>query len=72
MVIQRSGRPGFTIDLQLKSVAATLEAADTSGVPVPVTPQLYQYYRILQAAGMGKEGHHALIKVLEKLSGGSL
>jgi len=68
-VIQRDWRPGFTIDLQIKSVAAVLEAADTFGVPVPTTSQLYQYYRTLQKAGLGQEGHHALIKALEKLSG---
>jgi 3-hydroxyisobutyrate dehydrogenase len=68
-VIQRDWRPGFTIDLQLKSVAAVLKAADTFGVPVPMTAQLYQYYRTLQKAGLGQEGHHALVKALEKLSG---
>jgi len=68
-VINRDWQPGFTIDLQLKSVAAVLQAADSFGVPVPITAQLYQYYRTLQAAGLGKEGHHALIKALENLSG---
>jgi 3-hydroxyisobutyrate dehydrogenase len=68
-VIERDWRPGFTIDLQQKSIAAVIEAADAFGVPVPVTAQLYQYYRTLQAEGLGSEGHHALIKALENLSG---
>lgn len=68
-VIRRDWQPGFTVDLQLKSVSAVLKAADDVGVPVPVTAILYQYYRALQAKGLGKEGHHALVKALEDLTG---
>jgi len=68
-VIRRDWRPGFTIDLQVKSVAAVISAADELGVPVPLTAMLYQYYRALQARGLGREGHHALIKALERLAG---
>lgn len=68
-VILRDWQPGFTIDLQLKSTGNVLKAADAFGVPVPVTALLYQYYRTLKARGLGEEGHHALIKALEKLSG---
>ncbi len=68
-VIHRDWRPGFTIDLQLKSISAVLNAAADRGVPVPLTAQIHQYYRTLQAQGHGQEGHHALIKVLENLAG---
>lgn len=68
-VIRRDWTPGFTIDLQLKSLSAVLSAAADHGVPVPTTAQLYQYYRALQAQGLGEEGHHALIKALEGLAG---
>ncbi len=68
-VIRRDWTPGFTIDLQLKSLSAVLSAAADNGVPVPTTAQLYQYYRALQAQGLGEEGHHALIKALEGLAG---
>ena len=68
-VIRRDWQPGFTIDLQVKSVAAVIDAADDLGVPVPLTAMLYQYYRSLQARGLGGEGHHALIKALEHLAG---
>ncbi|WP_029913625.1 NAD(P)-dependent oxidoreductase [Pelobacter seleniigenes] len=68
-VIRRDWTPGFTIDLQLKSLSAVLSAAADHGVPVPTTAQLYQYYRALQAQGLGEEGHHALIKALEGLVG---
>ena len=68
-VIQRDWQPGFTIDLQLQSIANVLQAADAFGVPVPVTALLYPYYRTLKSRGLGAEGHHALIKALENLSG---
>lgn len=68
-VIQRDWQPGFTIDLQLKSINAVLQAADENGVPVPLMATLYQYYRALQSQGLGQEGHHALIKALENIAG---
>ena len=68
-VISRDWRPGFTIDLQLKSLEAVLGAAAENGVPVPLTAQLYQYYKALQAQGCGQLGHHALIKAMENLAG---
>ena len=68
-VIQRDWQPGFTIDLQLKSISAVLNTAADNGVPVPMMAQLYQYYRTLQAQGHGQEGHHALIKAFENMAG---
>ncbi len=68
-VIQRDWRPGFTIDLQIKSLAAVLSAAADNGVPVPLMANLYQYYKTLQAQGHGQQGHHALIKAMENLAG---
>lgn len=68
-LIRRDWQPGFTIDLQLKSLSAVLKAAADNGVPVPLMTQLYDYYKTLQAQGHGQEGHHALIKALEHLAG---
>ena len=67
--IQRDFQPGFTIDLQQKDLRLVLEAADEMGVPLPVTGQIFQFYRTLQALGLGHEGNHALIKALENLAG---
>ena len=67
-VIDRDWRPGFTIDLQQKDLRLVLEAADDMGVPVLGTGMIYQMYRTLQAAGLGHEGNHALVKALEHLS----
>ena len=68
-IIERDWRPGFTIDLQQKDVRLVLAAADQMGVPVLGTSLIFNLYRTLQAAGLGSEGNHALIKALERLSG---
>lgn len=66
--IRRDWRPGFTIDLQQKDLRLVLEAADQLGVPLMATSTVFHLYRTLQAAGLGSEGNHALIKALEKLA----
>ncbi|RME83229.1 MAG: NAD(P)-dependent oxidoreductase [Caldilineae bacterium] len=68
-ILARDWRPGFTIDLQQKDLRLVLEAADDQGVPVPATSLIFQFYRTLQAQGLGSEGNHALIKALEHLAG---
>lgn len=68
-MVARDWRPGFTIDLQQKDLRLVMAAADEMGVPAIVTSLVFNLYRTLQAAGMGSEGNHALIKALETLSG---
>lgn len=68
-VLARDWRPGFTIDLQQKDLRLVLEAADQAGVPLPATSLIFQFYRTLQAQGLGGEGNHALVKALEHLAG---
>lgn len=68
-VIRRDWRPGFTIDLQQKDLRLVLAAADAVGAPMLVTSTAFHLYRTLQAAGLGHEGNHALIKAIERLAG---
>ncbi len=68
-ILERDWRPGFTIDLQQKDLRLVLEAADDNGAPVPGTALVFQFYRTLQAQGLGGEGNHALVKALEHLAG---
>ena len=68
-VIRRDWRPGFTIDLQQKDLRLVLAAADAVGAPMLTTSTAFHLYRTLQAAGLGHEGNHALIKALERLAG---
>lgn len=67
--LRRDWRPGFTIDLQQKDLRLVLQAADEVGAPMLATAQVFQLYRVLQAAGLGHEGNHALVKALERLAG---
>jgi 3-hydroxyisobutyrate dehydrogenase len=71
-MIERDWRPGFTIDLQQKDLRLVLEAADEVGTSLPGTALVYQFYRALQARGLGAEGNHALVKALENLTGKEL
>jgi 3-hydroxyisobutyrate dehydrogenase len=68
-VMRRDWRPGFTVDLQQKDLRLVLEAADAAGCPLPGTSLIFQFYRSLQAQGLGGDGNHALIKALEHLAG---
>ncbi len=68
-ILQRDWRPGFTIDLQQKDVRLVLAEADGLGVPALLSSMVFHLYRTLQAAGLGSDGNHALIKALERLSG---
>jgi 3-hydroxyisobutyrate dehydrogenase len=66
-MISGDWRPGFTIDLQQKDLRLVLEEADRQGTPLPGTSLIFQFYRALQAIGLGGEGNHALIKALRNL-----
>jgi 3-hydroxyisobutyrate dehydrogenase len=68
-ILNRDWRPGFMVDLQQKDVRLVLEEADEQGVPVLLSSMVFNLYRTLQAAGLGQEGNHALIKALERLAG---
>ncbi|MGH3442372.1 MAG: NAD(P)-dependent oxidoreductase [Nitriliruptorales bacterium] len=68
-VLAGDWRPGFTIDLQQKDLRLVLDAADEQGVPAIATGLVFQLYRTLQAAGLGDEGNHALVKAVERLAG---
>jgi 3-hydroxyisobutyrate dehydrogenase len=68
-VMARDWRPGFMIDLQQKDLRLVLETADQMGIPVIATALVFNMYRTLQRAGLGREGNHALIKALENMAG---
>lgn len=70
-VIAGDWRPGFTIDLQQKDLRLVRETADALGVPTFGTDIAASLYRVLQRAGHGGEGNHALIKALDRLTAAS-
>lgn len=67
-ILARDWRPGFTIDLQQKDLRLVLAEADKLGIPTVLTGMIFQFYRTLQAEGLGSEGNHALVKALERLA----
>ena len=68
-IMRRDWSPGFMVGLQQKDLRLVLAAADQVGVPLPVTAQIFNFYRTLEARGLSAEGNHALIKALEQLAG---
>jgi len=62
-------RPGFMIDLQQKDLRIVLDNAAADHISVPGAALVHELYNALQRDGGGREGNHALIKVIEKLSG---
>ena len=61
--------PGFLVDLQQKDLRLVLDAAYTTRTPLPGTGLAHALYAALQQAGEGRDGNHALIKVIERLAG---
>ena len=62
-------RPGFMVDLQQKDLRLVLGDADAAHLSLPGASLAHQLYSALQAAGEGRDGNHALLKVIERLSG---
>jgi 3-hydroxyisobutyrate dehydrogenase len=62
-------RPGFMIDLQQKDLRIVLDNASADHIFVPGAALVHELYNALQRDGGGREGNHALIKAIEKLSG---
>ena len=61
-------RPGFMIDLQQKDLRIVLDNAFADHISVPGAALVHELYNALQQDGGGREGNHALIKVIERLS----
>jgi 3-hydroxyisobutyrate dehydrogenase-like beta-hydroxyacid dehydrogenase len=62
-------RPGFMVDLQQKDLRLVLGDADVAHLALPGASLTHHLYNALQAAGEGRDGNHALLKVIERLSG---
>jgi 3-hydroxyisobutyrate dehydrogenase len=62
-------KPGFLVDHQQKDLRNVLDAAYASHLSLPGTSLVHALYSALQAGGDGRAGNHAILKVIEKLSG---
>lgn len=61
-------KPGFMVDLQQKDLRLVLDDAYAAHLSLPGTSLAHELYNALQAAGEGRDGNHALMKVIERLS----
>ena len=61
-------RPGFMVDLQQKDLRLVLDNAYSDHVSLPGTSLVHALYTALQQDGGGREGNHALLRVIERLS----
>lgn len=59
----------FSVNLLCKDLALLLEAADTLGVPLPVTASAFEAFSGAQARGYGDEDMGAVIKVIAPVTG---
>ena len=62
-------RAGFMVDLQQKDLRLVLDNAYGDHVSLPGTALVHALYTALQQNGGGREGNHALLKVIERLAG---
>jgi len=69
MVISRNFAPGFRIRLHEKDLRNTLLAAESMGVPLPLTSLVQQMLIALVNRGSGDLDHSALVNFVEGLSG---
>jgi 3-hydroxyisobutyrate dehydrogenase len=69
-MIERDFTPGFMIDLQQKDLRLAMESAAEMGLPLSALELVHKLYSDCQSHGEGKEGTQALIKSIERLSGG--
>lgn len=67
-IIARDFAPGFMVETQQKDMRLVAEAADATSTALPGAALAQQLWRSAEAAGDGREGIHALAKVLEALS----
>jgi 3-hydroxyisobutyrate dehydrogenase len=61
-------RAGFMIDLQQKDLRLVLDNAFADHISLPGAALVHELSNALQKDGGGREGNHALIKVIERLS----
>ncbi len=67
-VITRQFAPGFRVDLHRKDLNIAMNAGKTSGVPLPVTALVQQFFEALAVAGRGQLDHSSLVTIYEDLA----
>ena len=68
-LLDRDFSPGFMARHMRKDLRLVVEAAGDVHAAVPITSIISQLYEQMLSEGDGSVGHHAIIKVIERLSG---
>ena len=68
-LLDRDFSPGFMARHMRKDLRLDVEAAGDVHAAVPITSIISQLYEQMLSEGDGSVGHHAIIKVIERLSG---
>jgi len=68
-MIKRDFQPGFMVELLQKDLRLVMEGSELNKIPLPATALIHQLFDSLEAAGDGKCGTQALLKVAERLAG---
>ena len=69
MMISGDDKPGFKIDLHIKDLKNAIGCAHFIGAPIPMTAEVMEAFRWVQANGGGNKDHSALIQFYEHLTG---
>jgi 3-hydroxyisobutyrate dehydrogenase len=67
-IIARDFAPGFMVETQQKDMRLIAEAAEETSTALPGAALAQQLWRAAQARSDGREGIHAMAKVVEQLS----
>ena len=68
MMLEGNYKPGFRIELHIKDLINTMNAAHAICSPVPLSAQLLEIMESLKAYGCEKEDHSSIAKYYEKLA----
>ncbi len=68
-IVRRNFDPGFFIEHFIKDMGIALDEAKRMDLSLPGLAMAHQFYVAAKALGLGKNGTHALVLVLEKMNG---
>ena len=68
-ILEGDLEPGGTVETVQKDLGILMNAARELHMPLPASALVHQLYNSVEAEGLGKKGHQALIAAYERLSG---
>ncbi|GHV51853.1 2-hydroxy-3-oxopropionate reductase [Deltaproteobacteria bacterium] len=68
MMLDRSTKPGFKVDLHIKDLGNVMDTGHGVGVPLPLSAAVMEMMQAVKADGFGASDHSALVRFYEKLA----